>query len=100
MSGSYNKTVWLWDTATGALLQTLEGHSGYVNSVAFSSDSKLLQTLLVSNNWITDGATNILWLPPDYRTPTCVAIWNGILVLGYSLGRISIVGFKEGLKVI
>ncbi|KAJ6060292.1 hypothetical protein N7444_002146 [Penicillium canescens] len=37
-SGSYDKTVRLWDTATGALQHTLEGHLGWVQSVAFSPD--------------------------------------------------------------
>ncbi|SLM37484.1 prolyl oligopeptidase [Lasallia pustulata] len=35
-------TVWIWDAATGATLQTLEGHSGPVNAVAFSPDGKQL----------------------------------------------------------
>jgi WD40 repeat protein len=41
-SGSYDKTVRLWDPATGALQQTLEGHTGWVESVAFSPDGWLL----------------------------------------------------------
>ncbi|KAF7502007.1 hypothetical protein GJ744_011007 [Endocarpon pusillum] len=32
----------LWDGETGALLQTLEGHSGSVSSVAFSADGQRL----------------------------------------------------------
>ncbi|RDW71670.1 hypothetical protein BP5796_07704 [Coleophoma crateriformis] len=35
-------TVRLWDAATGACQQTLEGHSGPVNSVAFSPDGQRL----------------------------------------------------------
>jgi WD40 repeat protein len=42
VSGSYDKTVRLWDAVTGAALQTLEGHSGLVTSVAFSPDGKLV----------------------------------------------------------
>ncbi|KAL5327862.1 hypothetical protein ACEPPN_005568 [Leptodophora sp. 'Broadleaf-Isolate-01'] len=38
VSGSGDKTVRLWDAATGALQQTLEGHSSTVTSVAFSPD--------------------------------------------------------------
>lgn len=41
-STSDDKTVRLWDAATGALKQTLEGHLGAVISVAFSSDGALL----------------------------------------------------------
>ncbi|KAJ6103897.1 hypothetical protein N7486_004119 [Penicillium sp. IBT 16267x] len=41
-SGSHDNTVRLWDTAMGALQQTLESHSGSVRSVAFSPDGRLL----------------------------------------------------------
>ncbi|KAA8644010.1 WD40 repeat domain-containing protein [Aspergillus tanneri] len=40
-SASRDETVRLWDP-TGALQQTLDGHSGIVNSVVFSADSQLL----------------------------------------------------------
>jgi WD40 repeat protein len=32
----------LWDTSSGAVLQTLEGHSKHVSDIAFSPDGKLL----------------------------------------------------------
>ncbi|KAK4031823.1 WD40-repeat-containing domain protein, partial [Parachaetomium inaequale] len=41
-SASYNQIIRLWDTATGAHRQTLKGHDGAVNIVAFSPDSKTL----------------------------------------------------------
>ncbi|KAK7571598.1 hypothetical protein V3481_018809 [Fusarium oxysporum f. sp. vasinfectum] len=41
-SGSYDKTVKIWDTTTGACMQTLKGHSDWVRSVAFSADSQRL----------------------------------------------------------
>ncbi|KAM3066490.1 hypothetical protein ACMFMG_011988 [Clarireedia jacksonii] len=41
-SASDDKTIKVWDAATGILQQTLEGHSDRVYSVAFSADSKLL----------------------------------------------------------
>ena len=41
-SASHDRTVRLWDAATGAARQTLEGHSGAVSSVAFSPDGKVL----------------------------------------------------------
>ncbi len=41
-SVSYDRTVRLWDAATGAVLQTLEGHSGLVLAVAFSPNGKEL----------------------------------------------------------
>ncbi|RYP29509.1 hypothetical protein DL767_006699 [Monosporascus sp. MG133] len=41
-SGSYDRTVKVWDAATGACLSTLEGHGGEVNSVAFSPNGSRL----------------------------------------------------------
>jgi WD40 repeat protein len=41
-SGSFDKTVKIWDAATGACVQTLEGHGGRVSSVAFSADDRRL----------------------------------------------------------
>ena len=38
VSGSDDKTVKIWNAATGEVENTLQGHSDYVTSVAFSSD--------------------------------------------------------------
>ncbi|RDW64643.1 hypothetical protein BP6252_10294 [Coleophoma cylindrospora] len=45
-SASDDRTVKIWDAATGQLKQTLKGHSGEVSSVAFSHDSQLLALAL------------------------------------------------------
>jgi len=39
VSGCYDKTIKVWDLNTGRLLNTLEGHSDYVSSVAITSDN-------------------------------------------------------------
>jgi hypothetical protein len=161
-SASGDKTVRLWDTATGAARGTLEGHSDWVSSVVFSPDGQLvasasgdktvrlwdtatgaargtltldiliqdlsfsasgqylktdrgvldissfrtdvsfsssnyLRGLFVSSNWVAEEKENILWLPPDYRA-TCVAVWNGIVVLGHSSGDISFLEFSQRRK--
>jgi WD40 repeat protein len=41
-SASWDRTVRFWDSATGAALQTLEGHSDWVNTMTFSLDGKLV----------------------------------------------------------
>jgi WD40 repeat protein len=41
-SGSWDKTVRLWDVATGKELATLRGHAAQIRSVAFTPDGKLL----------------------------------------------------------
>ncbi|OCK95426.1 WD40 repeat-like protein [Cenococcum geophilum 1.58] len=43
-SASADKTVRLWDTATGSCHSTLEGHSASIRAVALSPDSKYLKT--------------------------------------------------------
>ncbi len=49
LTGSYDNEVRLWNTATGDLLHTYSGHTGYVMSVAFSPDA----TRLASGSWDT-----------------------------------------------
>ena len=75
VSGSNNRTVRLWDSVTGAALQTLEGHSGGVYSVAFSAVGRVEPALSIIRNWVVEGETNLLWLPPDYRE-TFMTVWN------------------------
>jgi len=41
-SGSIDNTVKLWEVASGQLLHTLQGHSSWVSSVAFSMNGKIL----------------------------------------------------------
>jgi WD40 repeat protein len=64
-SGSFDSTVRLWDPATGALTQTLEGHSDRVYSVAFSPDGRLLGS--------GSYETVQLW---DLVTGTITQTWN------------------------
>jgi WD40 repeat protein len=59
-SASRDGTVRLWDTATGALQQTLQGHSDAVMSVAFSPDSELLASASGDKVRLWGTATGIL----------------------------------------
>ena len=41
LSGSRDKTVKLWNTATGSMLRSFTGHSNFLKSAAFSPDDRL-----------------------------------------------------------
>ncbi|KAL4985441.1 NACHT and WD40 domain protein [Aspergillus falconensis] len=114
-SGSHDNTIKLWDAKTGSELQTLKGHSDSVQSVAFSHDSQMVSCFVqsvasstpqaekhhdnynfqvsVSDNWVMLAGENILWLPPEHRQFTASAVTEATLALGYSDGRVSIIGF-------
>ncbi len=47
VSGSADKTIKVWDLASGSLKATLTGHSGWVFSVAISPDGRTV----VSGSW-------------------------------------------------
>ncbi|KAH8591927.1 WD40-repeat-containing domain protein [Bisporella sp. PMI_857] len=94
VSESYDQTVRVWDVVTGAALQILENHLYWVWSATFSPNGKAKQGLFVSNHWVVSGKENILWLPPEYRE-TCKAVWNKVIVLGHSSGRVSILELKD-----
>ncbi|RYP60389.1 hypothetical protein DL771_010532 [Monosporascus sp. 5C6A] len=117
-SGSNDRTVKVWDAATGACLSTLKSHSGPVDSVAFSPDGNYLITnagtiplpassknnllptapqqfpndyfnLGIKNEWITYNGRNLLWLLPDYR-PGCSAVTARAIAVGCGPGRVVI----------
>jgi WD40 repeat protein/serine/threonine protein kinase len=48
-SAGFDRTVRLWDAATGKLLQTLRGHGNYVAKVAFSADGKVVASASADN---------------------------------------------------
>ena len=113
-SASHDKTVRLWDPATGAHQQTLTGHSGPVTAVAFSPDGTCLTTdlaslrlsstsappdqhrdsyptvhsLCVDDEWITIDGKKCLWLPKEYRSPE-VAVYGNMMVLGRQSGGLT-----------
>ncbi|KAK3612797.1 hypothetical protein LTR56_028234, partial [Elasticomyces elasticus] len=66
-SGSDDKTVRLWDAATGEERQKLEGHDHGINAVAFSPDGKTVasgsQKLEGHDDWVSAVA-----ISPDGKT--------------------------------
>ena len=66
-SASNDKTVRLWDAATGSCRSTLEGHSGSVSHVAFSPDGQLVASA-------SSDRTVRLW---DAATGSCRSTLEG-----------------------
>jgi WD40 repeat protein len=66
-SGGADHQIRLWDGATGDCLQMLEGHQGWVHSLAFSADGQMLAS------GSGDGCIK-LW---DGRTQDCLATYTG-----------------------
>jgi hypothetical protein len=66
VSGSYDKTLKIWDPKTGTQLRTLEGHSSPVVAVAFSGDGRFI----VSGG---EDASAKLW-SPDNTQPLCTLV--------------------------
>jgi hypothetical protein len=76
-SGSWDKTVRIWDSETGECLHVLTGHESAINAVQFSPDNQTL----ASASW--DGTLRI-W---DITTGVCrhtIENQCGVLSLAYS----------------
>ena len=77
-SGSDDHTVRIWNPATGACLQTLEGHTQAVNDLAFSPDGK---TLLSAGN---DGFVQFWNLTSGRSVRTIKTHPDGIVAIAVS----------------
>src|SRR3954467_8493710 len=97
------------DDKWSACLSTLEGHSSYVYSVAFSPDSTRLASGSDDNTvyqglgmnsdrmWITYNSENILWLPSEYR-PSHFIVSKNMIGIATSHGRRVWICSVEGNK--
>jgi WD40 repeat protein len=114
-SASRDGTVRLWEAATGAALQTLE--NCFIQRLVFSTEGPYLETdwgllyirsgsasssapklqphyrVFLRGNWIMQGETRLLWLPPEYR-PRFSAFRGNLLVLGHRSGKVTFIQFS------
>ena len=78
-TGGSDRTVRIWDPATGTLQATLTGHSGWVNAVAFSPDGTRLATG-------SDDSTVRIWDPATGTLQATLTGHDGA-VMGGALPR-------------
>ncbi|KAJ9654752.1 hypothetical protein H2198_006270 [Neophaeococcomyces mojaviensis] len=77
-SGSFDKTVRLWNPTTGQEVQTLEGHTECVRAVAFSHDGSLLASA-------SDDGTVLLWNPTTgQEVQRLEGHTNGVMAVAFS----------------
>ena len=90
VAGGDHRKVRLWNASTGALKQTFEGHSGVIESIAFSPDGKK----------VASGAQGPqIRFPGEYRLLSEAKVWdleNGRLILSIAgeLGRTESIAFS------
>ncbi|KAL6238457.1 hypothetical protein BDW75DRAFT_20823 [Aspergillus navahoensis] len=103
-SASSDKTIRLWDTASGSQKQT--HHSNVIaRALWFSADGRCLNSdrgslsldfeasdssnnLFVHEKWICRNGQHLIWLPPQYRA-TCVLVRENTVILGHQSGALT-----------
>ena len=122
-SASRDKTVKVWDAASGTLQQTIAVDS-YVSTLLFDVTNSILITnigrfkvdrtgipalpissqevggkcdregLGISGSWVTWNDQNLLWLPPGFRGVTDISLTGSTLAVASQSGKVFIIGIS------
>ena len=112
-SGSWDKTIKLWEAGSGKLLQTLEV-GATVTTLSFSDDGAYVLTdrgslpitlpyssrktisqspipscVFVRDPWVLINDNRMLWLPTDYRNAESV-VYGNVIGPGCASGRVTL----------
>ncbi|GCB27637.1 vegetative incompatibility protein HET-E-1 [Aspergillus awamori] len=115
-SGSRDRTIKLWDTATGGPKHDIRtGH--FATDIQFSeqlpqlitnigsfdirncyesfstSSEKVMEISLSAGRWVTIQGQRELWLPPNYD-PQSSTVKDSTIALGSTSGRVAIIAFS------
>lgn len=105
LSGSEDKTVKLWDVATGRELRSFVGHTGEVTSVAFNSDGRFAlsgswdETLIL---WSVDTGNRIRTLWPGHTNPIMALAFSpddNYVISGSMGGTLKLVDVATGERL-
>ena len=113
LAAGYQDGIKLWDAATRTPITTLEGHTGRVVSVSFSSDGALLasgswdrtvklwdvttrENIATLNRGGHSGFVNSVAFSPDGATLASAGGWNDATVRLWDVGARELIGTLEG----
>jgi WD40 repeat protein len=79
-SGSYDKSVKIWETSTGTCVSTLTGHSSAVRAVTWNPDGSMLASGSEDNTiklWdAQSGKVNSTLIGHRYDSPNCTCTFD------------------------
>ena len=99
LSGSWDKTLKLWDINTGKEIRTFRGHSSYVRSVAFSPDGRYAlsgswdETLKL---WDISAFTGGIAVTPKPKLPPELYVIEGSIAFRESSGNQKLDALEKG----
>jgi WD40 repeat protein len=99
-SGSWDKTIKLWDVQSGGLLKTLTGHKSTIESLAFSPDGDYIAACEYWDNkvtvWDVKAAQPVV--KKELNCALCVAFspTGDYVASGDAYGQVHILNVKNG----
>jgi WD40 repeat protein len=91
VTGSFDKTLRIWDLETGVVLKKMEGHSSYVTALAVSRDGQIIASG-------DDGGEFIAWHGENGETKPIEAHSKPICSVDFSPdGTVLATGSMDGM---
>ncbi|KAJ0420796.1 hypothetical protein BJY00DRAFT_312722 [Aspergillus carlsbadensis] len=101
IAGSIGHTLRLWDAKAGELHKTVAAKSAAdlfscpQNEQGSKEPSSSHPLVSLMDRWVLLRGKKVLWLPTEYRQPTCFATKDTAIALGYENGQVLIMDFHD-----